>query len=340
MKIFFALLFFMLLILPFELQAQLIESDTFQDPNKKMVSVPVTVSDREGRYISGLKKEDFSVYQDGVKQKITFFDAYEEPVNIALLIDTSGSTRDVIKNIKGAAKDFIELLNRKDQCLLATFDSEVKILSPFTSNHQVLKLSVNKIKAPERGATFMYSAVNQIARKSFANVKGRKVIILLSDGKDFGGSVTKDELLNLLEESDVLIYTIFYKTDPTQNLAQQIKKYRKKKKESPAAIPAQVVYVPSAQEVELLEKNVEVEAIESLKKMSDTTAGRFYAGDLPDLKKIFRRITGELTQQYRLGYRLKDAATTNGAAAHDINVKVERPDVVVRTRGKIRTKQS
>lgn len=340
MKIFFALLFFMLLILPFELQAQLIEPDTIQDPNKKMVSVPVTVSDREGRYISGLKKEDFSVYQDGVKQKITFFDAYEEPVNIALLIDTSGSTRDVIKNIKGAAKDFIELLNRKDQCLLATFDSEVKILSPFTSNHQVLKLSVNKIKPPERGATFMYSAVNQIARKSFANVQGRKVIILLSDGKDFGGSVTKDELLNLLEESDVLIYTVFYKTDPTQNLAQQIKKYRKKKKESPATIPAQVVYVPTAQEVELLEKNVEVEAIESLKKMSDTTAGRFYAGDLPDLKKIFRKITGELTQQYRLGYRLKDAAITNGAAAHDINVKVERPDVVVRTRGKIRTKQS
>ncbi len=339
MKIFFALIFLILLTLPTKLKAQILEPDTIQETNKKMVSVPVSVSDREGHYISGLKKEDFSVYQDNVKQKITFFDAYNEPVNMALLIDTSGSTRDVIKKIKDAARDFIELLNSKDRCLVATFDSEVKIISPFTSNHEALKSSLHKIEPPEQGATFMYTAVRQIAQNSFADVDGRKVIILLSDGKDFGSSVTKDELLNQLEESDVLIYTIFYKTDPTQNPGQKRKKYRKRKKDSSVSIPtAQVAYVPTEAEVELLEKNVEIEAIDSLKKMSETTAGRFYASDLPNLKKIFRQITGELTQQYRLGYRLKDAA--NGTIAHDINVKVDRSDVVVHTRRKFRNKQS
>ncbi len=77
MKIIFALLSLMLLILPTELQAQNTESDSSQETNKSFVSVPVTVSDREGRYIPGLKKEDFSVYQDGIKQKITFFSGFE-----------------------------------------------------------------------------------------------------------------------------------------------------------------------------------------------------------------------------------------------------------------------
>ncbi|MCA1622962.1 MAG: VWA domain-containing protein [Acidobacteria bacterium] len=352
MKIIFVLLFLMVLTLPFKVHAQTTEPEKIKKTNKTLVSVPVTVSDREGRYIPGLKKEDFTVYQDGIKQNIAFFAKYDEPLNIALLLDTSVSTKDTLEKIKDAAKDFVELLNPIDQCLLATFDSQVNILNPFTSNQQILKNSLDKIQTAQQEGTVMHRAVEQITQKFFNNVQGRKVIVLLSDGKDFGSSVTKDALLSQLEESDVLIYTVFYKTGAGSNKViidsdgtvkekkeskPQKKKPKKKKKGYSVFIPAQTG-LPSQEAIEFLERNADVEAIDSLKGMSDTTAGRFYISDTPKLREIFKKIAGELRQQYRLGFHSKDAATDS--AVHDIIVKVDRPDVVVRARGKFRAKQS
>lgn len=344
MKIIFVLLFLTLLILPGNLPAQNTETAAGSETKKSFVSVPVIVSDREGHYIPGLKKEDFSVYQDGVKQKITFFSTYKEPLKITLLLDTSKSTRNVIDKIRDAAKNFVESLNPNDQCQVATFDSQVKIINSFTSNQATIKDSLDKIKINNYGGTLMFSAVNQIAQESFKNVKGRKVIVLLTDGNDFGSSLTKNEFLNLLEESDTLIYTIFFKTgkdngksentDAKPKKKKKIKKPRKSKKEN----SAQAIYAPTDEEMELLERSDEIEAIDSLKKMSDITAGRFYISSIPDLKKVFKNITGELSQQYRLGYDSKNTAG-RAAAAHEISVKVDRPDVVVRARGTFRTRK-
>jgi Ca-activated chloride channel family protein len=351
MKIIFALLLLMILTLTFNLQAQTAESNKTQRTNKTLVSVPVIVSDREGHYIPGLKKEDFSIYQDGVKQKITFFATEDEPLNIAILIDTSGSTKDSLEKIKAAAKDFVELLNPNDQCLIATFDSQIKTLNPFTSNRETLNNSLDKVRTAEQDGTVLYHAVEQITGNSFDNVQGRKVIVLLSDGKDFGSSVSKDKLLNQLEESDVLIYTVFYKTgtgfnklviepDGTIKEGKESKKpkekKKKKKKKGYSIFIPEPEHLPSKEEIELRERLADIEAVDSLKKMSDTTAGRFYLSDTPKLREIFRQVAGELREQYRLGFHSKD---TDDGAVHDITVKVERPDAVVRARGKFRAKQ-
>jgi VWFA-related protein len=266
--------------------------------------------------------------------------------------DVMFGTKDTLEKIKDAAKDFLELLNANDQCLIATFDSQVNVLNPFTSNQQTLKSSLDKAQTATQDGTVIYRAVEQIANKSFNNVQGRKAIVLLSDGKDLGSSVTKGELLNLLEESDVLIYTVFYKTGAGDNKLvidsdgtvkevkndkkPQKKKPQKKKKEYSVFIPAQAG-LPSDEEIEIFERNADIEAIDSLKDMSDATAGRFYLSDTPKLREIFKKIAGELRQQYRLGYHSKDAA--NDAAVHNIIVKVKRSDVVVRARGKFRAKQ-
>ncbi|CAN5248060.1 hypothetical protein BH20ACI1_BH20ACI1_11530 [soil metagenome] len=340
MKIIFVLLFFTILILPGSLPAQNTEADSNQETNKSFVSVPVTVSDRENRYVPGLKKEDFSVFQDGVKQKITFFSTYNESLKIVLLLDTSKSTRNVIGKIKDAAKDFVDTLKPNDECQVATFDSQLNIINSFTSNHQLIKSSLNKIEINEYGGTLMFSAVNQIIQKSFNKVKGRKVVILLTDGNDFGSSITKKDFLNLLEESDILIYSIFFRTGDALDISvgsdgklKQNKKSRKSQKNN----SAQKIYFPTAEEIRNLERREEGEAIDSLQKMSDITAGRFYLSSVPDLKKVFKNITGELTQQYRLGFDSKSSAI--GGVAHDISVKVERPDVIIRARGIFRTKR-
>lgn len=349
--IFFAIVF---LTIPAAFYAQTSKPDKDQKTDKSLISVPVSVSDREGRYITGLKEKDFTLYQDGVKQNITFFATYDEPLNIALLLDTSGSTQDSLEKIKDAAKDFIELLNPNDQCLLATFDSQVKILNPLTSNRQTLKSSLGKIQTAMRDGTLLHSAVDQIARNSFNDAQGRKVILILSDGKDLGSSITKTQMLSQLEESDVLIYSIFYKTGESfdklvissdgtvkegkegKKNIKSAKKPRKKSKGYSVFIPAQTDQ-PNEVEIELREKKADLEAVNSLKEIADTTAGRFYLSDTPKLREVFKKVAGELRQQYRLGYRSKDAA--NNAATHDIVVKVERPDMTVRARGKFRAKQ-
>src|SRR4051812_21318486 len=109
MRIILTLLCLLIVIFPLTLRAQ--------TDGQTRISVPVSVSDREGRYISGLKKDDFTVLQNGKEQKIVSFATEDEPVSIALLIDTSESTKAVLDKIKDAARDFIELLNNKDQCL-------------------------------------------------------------------------------------------------------------------------------------------------------------------------------------------------------------------------------
>ena len=327
------------LLLTLTMRAQTIEPAKIKK-DKSPTSVPVIVSDREGRYIPGLKKEDFTVFRDGVKQNITFFATFDEPFSVALLLDTSGSTEDVLKSIKNAAKDFVNLLNPQDKCLVATFDNQVKILNPFTSDRSTLKKSLDKIKSSDLGGTLMYNAVEQITQKSFADVAGRKVVVVLTDGVDFGSSVTKDELLNQFEESDVLIYTVFYRTGAISadsgngKKSRRSKKYRRKKN---VMIPAGQIYVPTETELAAREKSEEAEAIDALKKMSDTTAGRFYQSDSPGLSGIFKRMAGELREQYRLGFRAEDAAD-EAAKTHDIIIKVARPDAVVRFREKVRGK--
>ncbi len=313
--------------------------------DKNMVSLPVTVSDREGRYIAGLKKDDFTIYEDGVKQNVAFFATVDEPLNIALLLDTSGSTTSSLIKIKDAAKDFIELLNPKDQCLIATFDAQLKILNEFTASQKTLKEAIEKVQTAQQDGTVLQYAVQQIAQKSFAKTKGRKVIIILSDGKDFGSPVTKNELLGLLEESDVLIYSIHYKTglgienlvissdgkvkEKENKKAAKVPKPKKQKGYS-ITIPAQIDVV-SQEEIDNREKKASIEAVDFLKVLTDTTAGRFYLSDTPNLTNVFKQIAGELRQQYWLGYRAKDAKV------HEINVKVGRPDVVVRSRARVRS---
>lgn len=334
MKLIFALFSLIVLLLP--LRSQTAEPVKSGRKKQSPVSVSIIVSDREGHYIPGLKKEDFSLYQGGVKQEITSLDTYDEPLNVALLLDTSGSTEDVVKRIKSAARDFVKLLNPQDKCLLATFDNQVKILNSFTSDPSTLKKSIGKIKSAPLGGTLLYNAVEQVTRNAFAGVEGRKVVVLLTDGKDFGSVVGKDELLDQFEESDVLIYSVFYRTGAVYTNAANGKKgksTKKSRRKKNVIIPTGPIYLPTEEELAQRERTDEAEAVDFLKKMSDTTAGRFYLSDAPGLNAIFKRVAGELREQYRIGFR---AASPNETAAGNVIVKVSRPDAVVRVRGKFR----
>lgn len=350
MKVVYCFILLVFLIIPNGLRAQTQETNVTQKGGKTLVKIPVIVSDRDGRRISNLSKDDFEVYQAGVRQNIASFAAEDEPISVALLLDTSGSTQGVLNNIKDAARDFIDLLNPKDQCMIATFDSKINILTPFTSDQDALKKSLDKIQTAEREGSVVLNALDQISQKSFDRVQGRKAIVLLSDGKDLGSDVTRKELVDKLEESDVSIYPIFYQSgigfnkpiiDSTGKVAEgkeakKLKKQikpKKRKKVYTITIPLpEPTYTP--EEIKLIDQTATSNALTSLKELSDTTAGRLYQSNDEKLSQIFRQVAAELRQQYLIGFYLDGTANSNDM--RDINIKTTRPNVVVNARTQLR----
>lgn len=351
MRIISTLFSLIVLIFAVEIFAQNAESGKDQKIKKTAVSIPVMVSDREGRYISGLKKDDFTLYQSGVEQKIESVTTFDEPLDIALLLDTSGSTKNSLKEIKEAAKDFVELLNPSDRCLIATFDTELKNINTFTADRKMLKKSLDQIVTAEKVGSVLFDAIDNAAQKSFNASQNRKIILVLSDGKDAGSLIAKNDLLAKFEESEISVYTVFYQTglgfnklvidaDGTIKEGKETKpkkiKPPKKKKNYSILIPTRGD-VHTEKDAKLLGKATDIEAVNFFEEISDLTAGRFYQSDAPNLSGIFKKIAGELRQQYRLNYFTKEVFTAT--TIPEITVKVNRPDAVVQKRGKFRAKQ-
>lgn len=329
-----------------EVRAQEVRRDEAIRINTTLVSVPVVASDRQGRYLAGLKAEDFTLYQDGVKQTISYFGTEEEPLNVALLLDTSLSTRDVLGKIKDAAQDFIKLLQPADRAMVMSFDFEVNVLSPMTNDRKRLEKAIKQIEIGKRVGTVMRDAVIEGVERNVSKVKGRKAIILLTDGKDHGSTIPRDALLERLEESDVMVYSVYYQTmlgsfAGRRPMGQRggIGRGRMGGIRIPG-IPGGGVGGGRAggrnggARPELRTRANE-DAIEYLEEMSEISAGRFYQREVTDLKATFASIAEELRRQYRLGFYPPD--TDSGATVHNIRVKVARDDIAVRSRKTYRT---
>lgn len=297
----------------------------------------MVVSDRQGRYVADLKQADFSIFQNGKIQEISFFATNEEPLNIAILLDTSRSTEFVLEEIKDAAKNFIKLLQPNDSAMVVTFDYDVHILQSLTANQKDLEKAIKNVEIGEFPGTVMRDAVLETVSRLLANAKGRKAIILLTDGKDFGSYPTQNELLRTLEESDVMIYPIFFKTSFFQQ--RRIMNQRSGEvfgggRRNGGNFPRRR---PNNDRVRNREERENQFAIEYLQKMSELTAGRFHEKDGNNLKKTFAIIADELRRQYRLGFYPENVA--DKSAVYEIKVKVSRPDVAVRARNSYRIKQ-
>jgi VWFA-related protein len=194
----------------------LVATASGQDPvdvikvDANLVSVPVVVSDRQDHYLPGLKIADFKLFDNTAEQQIAFFDAAEEPLNVALMLDTSRSTEGVLKKIKKAADNFLKELRKQDRAMVVSFDVAVHHLSPLTSDRKVLEKAIKNAKAPEEIGTVLNDAVLAVLDNDFKSITGRKAMILLTDGWDAGSRLSSPELLADAAESDTMIYSIYY----------------------------------------------------------------------------------------------------------------------------------
>ena len=177
-----------------------------------LVSLNITVADQTGRFVTDLEPTAFQVFEDGVKQEVTFFNRSNLPIALSLLLDTSASMEDKLTTAQEAAVGFARKLRTLDLAQVVDFDSRVSIAQAFTSNVSDLETAIRKTSPG--GSTSLHNAI-YIALKELKKVQARssedirrQAIVVLSDGEDTSSLVSFDEVLELAKRSETAIYAI------------------------------------------------------------------------------------------------------------------------------------
>lgn len=178
-----------------------------------LVTVPLIASDKVGTYITDLRQEEFAIFEDGVQQQIAFFGKVAAPFHVVLMLDTSSSTKDNLKQIQQAAVAFVEQLQPADRVKVISFDDSVRDLNEFTSNRETLRSAIYSTKSGE--GTKVYDAV-ELALNNIRKIRGRKAIVIFTDGMDWhSASATYEGTIRWLDEEGVTVYPIRYDTRAT-----------------------------------------------------------------------------------------------------------------------------
>jgi len=264
----------------------------------ELVSLNVTVTDGSGKYSTDLVEPDFEVYEDGAKQNLTFFSRTQQPIALALLLDTSASMDERMGIAQEAAIGFARQLHKEDQAEVIDFDSQVRILQAFTNDSAALEKAIRQ--TTPNGSTSLYNAL-YIALKDLKKIKAetttdirRQAIVLLSDGDDTSSLIEFDQVLDLAKRSETVIYSI------------------------------------GLRQGEIARREFK-EAEFVLKQLSSETGGRaYFPTDARELQKIYQSIWDELASQYALAY--SSSNPKRDGAWRRVQVRVVKPGLTARTK--------
>jgi Ca-activated chloride channel family protein len=167
--------------------------------------------DRAGKYVPSIRQAEFRIWEEGVEQEIAYFATVEKPFTVALVIDTSGSTKYRLREIQDAAIAFVNELRPADRVLVVSFDDEVRVLTEATSDRARLRDAIYRVRPGE--GTKLYDAVDFIINQRFNRIDGRKAMLLFTDGVDTSSRLASYESnARDAEELDALIYPVQYDT--------------------------------------------------------------------------------------------------------------------------------
>jgi Ca-activated chloride channel family protein len=266
-----------------------------------LVSLNVTVTEGAGKYIPDLAAEDFNVFEDGVKQDVTFFTRTNLPIALALLIDTSASMENRLPTAQEAAVGFVKRLRPQDLAEVVDFDSRVVVLQSFSNNAAELEQAIRKTSAG--GSTSLHNAV-YIALKDLKKVVAkttdeirRQAIVVLSDGEDTSSLLPFEEVLDLAKRSETAIYSIGLRAG-----------------EGPSTS------AKGFKEAEFV-----------MRQFSQETGGRsFFPNQIAELANIYGQISDELSSQYTVGYTSKNPK--RDGSWRRVVVRIARPNLTARTK--------
>lgn len=304
-----------------------------------LVTVPVSVLDRQGRFIPNLKREDFTLLENGSEQSIAFFETAEKPFTVALVLDTSASTQFKLSEIKAAALEFAKQLRPQDRVLVVTFNSEVLLLTEPTNDLGLMEETIEEF-VHTGTATRLYDAVNLTIAERLNRIKGRKAIVLFTDGVDTASQqASYQSTLEQVEELDALIYPVQYDTSDYMRAMQgsgqgtvTVTTTRRGIFGSSSSTQTYNAPANSGAPMPGTTKEDYDRANVYLHALADKTGGRLYqANDTRQLADAFARIAEELRRQYTLGYYPKTASVADGER-RAIRVRVRQPNLAVKAR--------
>jgi len=278
-----------LLIVGTALSARIVAQQPTFKAGVDLVQFGVSVTDKQGKPVTGLKAEDFQVVENGKMQSLRFFFAGNPdeapPLHIGLLLDTSGSMAEDLRDARTAAVKFVNALDRAADVTLVDFDTEVRV-ARFGTNDYPRLIERIRGRKPD-GWTALYDAIG-VYLDGAQNQDGQKVLVLYTDGGDTTSSLTFREMLDLCKASDVTVYTVGY-------MEHQSSSGR-------------------------LQQRSELERVASL-----TGGQAYFPGSSKDLDGVFDKIRDELAARYSLGYLSTDTRTDG--AWRGVEIKLLRTDL-------------
>jgi VWFA-related protein len=252
-----------------------------------VVQIPVTVTDPLNRFVTGLEKRDFKLFEDKVEQTIQYFASEDAPISVGLIFDTSGSMGSKLEKSRQAVAQFFKTTNPEDEFFLVEFNDRPELVSPFTTSLEEIQ---NKLTFTQsKGRTALLDAVYLGLHTMKKGRNARKALLIISDGGDNSSRYTESEIKNLVREADVQIYAIgiFESAAGRGRTAEEL------------AGPG------------------------LLQEISEQTGGRAFAADTNELPDIAAKIGIELRNQYLLGYTPANAA--RDGKYRKVTVKLVQP---------------
>jgi VWFA-related protein len=283
-----------------------------------LVTTPVSVLDRQGRFIPNLRQRDFKIFDNGVPQKVTWFQSSEQPFTVVLMIDISPSTRYSIDDIRFAAVTFVEQLRPTDKVMVVNFDRQVRVMTEPTNDKKALYTAI--YKSAFGSGTSLYEAVDAAVNLDFVKIPGRKAIVLFTDGVDTTSRrASFESTITGVEEVDALIYPVRYDTqDGTRDPQVALRGI---------GVPQNVINTLTRGTA----RGDYERGREYLNMLAESSGGRmFEAGEISNLEAAFKNVAEELRRQYAVGYYPDD--TGQAGDRRKIKVQVARPGAIVRSK--------
>jgi VWFA-related protein len=246
--------------------AQDIQDDGYKlGVDVELVQLPVSVVDKGGRPVGGLKQEDFAIYEDKVLQNISLFTNEDVPLSVGLVIDASASMDSKRRRVNTAAMTFLRESNPGDETAIVSFGDKVNLEQDFTADMNLLRRTLNRISSS--GGTALYDAVVRAARHlDEGGSHKRRVLIVVTDGEDNASKYTLEEAVTALRDLKVLLYIVgLLRPDPTFDSDTGRK---------------------------------------SLERLAQTTGGvSYFPKDVRNVEDVCKQIARDLRDQYTIGYK-------------------------------------
>jgi Ca-activated chloride channel homolog len=237
----------------------------------EIINLNVSITDARGQYVSGLTREDFAVFEDGVKQDLSIFAHENLPISMVLMVDTSASMDEKLSVARSAGKRFVRTLRTQDLAQVMQFNDRATVLQDFTADHGALEEAFDRTEAsgPTALHNALYVALKDLARQKSARELRRRALVLLSDGEDTASLVSDDQVLELARKTEINIYAISLRAKTASD--------RNRLKFS--------------------------QATHLLTALTQDTGGQVhFPNSLSELDAVYDRIAEELRTQYSLGY--------------------------------------